>query len=113
PPDKFLHAMVLGISHVKIPRGIECHAPRVAKVARGRARTSEHLEELVVCVENLDAAVAKFANVLPACTVDANIIWITEFALTLAALAVRPDEFAFAREDLDAMVARIGNIKPV
>src|SRR5437870_5788125 len=105
PSNQFLHAVILRVRHVEVTGGVQRHTPRVAEPAWHHARTANDLQRLIVRIEDLDTAVAKFANVLPPCGIHTNIVRITQFAFARAGLAVGPDELAVSGKDLDAMIA--------
>src|SRR5207249_12218240 len=68
------------------------------------------LERLILCIKNLDATIAEFADVLSAGVIHTNIVRIAHLAFAGTVSAEGTDEFAFVRKNLDAMVARIGNM---
>ncbi len=90
--DEFLDAVVLRIGHVEIAGGIEGDAPRVAEAARFGAGAADDLDRFVIGIENLDATVAEFANILATGLIHANIIWITQFTDPLAGFSVGAEE---------------------
>src|SRR5262249_22046830 len=113
PSDKLLNAVILRVSDVEVAGGVQRHAPWVAEPARSHARTANDLERLIIRIEDLDSAVAEFANILSTRLINTNIVGITQFAFARAGLAVRPDELTVAGKDLNAMIARVGHINPI
>src|SRR5262245_20649349 len=97
--------MISRIGYVKVSARIERNAPRVVELARAQARLSENFEALVSGVEDLDSAVAKFADVLPAFAVHAHVVRITQFAWPASGLAVTLLPTTLWRKELNAMVA--------
>src|SRR3954470_6300548 len=105
--------MIPGVGDVEVAAGIEGDRPWVAHFARRGAGAAEHFDEAMLRVKDLDAAVAKFADVLKALRVDANVVGITELAGRGAGLAESGDECAVGRKDLDAMIAGVGDVDAI
>src|SRR6266568_7797324 len=101
--------MVLRIGDVEISGGIQRDAPWIAELARVGAWATDYFQRVAGGIENLDAAVAEFADVLTAGAIDADVVRIAQFAFACARLAVGADEFAIAIKDLDAMIAGVGD----
>ena len=112
PPHQLLHPMILRISHVQIPGGIEGYTPRVAELSSLATRAANNLDGLIVGVENLNAAVPEFPHVLEAFFIDAD-RWIAEVARTGARMAVAAQEFAVTGINLDPMITRVGHVEVV
>src|SRR6266436_4214146 len=105
--------MVLRISHVKISRRIERDTPGIAELPGFSAGPANDLNRAIICIKYLNPAVSKFADILASAIVDANIIRIAQFASTGARFSIGAKELALSREDLNAMVTGIGDIKSV
>src|SRR5258707_14655825 len=105
--------MVLRISHVKVTCGIEGDAPGIAEFARFTAGPTDDLDQVIVGIEHLDAAVAEFADVLPAVFIDANVVRIAEFAGRSAGTTMAAEQFAIAGVNLDAVITGISDVEIV
>src|SRR5262245_32400109 len=105
--------MVLRIGYIKVARGIEGDAPGITELARFSAGSTDDLNRAIVGIKYLNATVSEFADILATGAVDANIIRIAQFAQAGASFSIHAKEFALTREDLDAMIAGIGDVKSV
>src|SRR5437773_604554 len=105
--------MVQSVSHIKIARGIERHSPRIAELSWLGPCHANDFDRLVVRIEDLDAAIAEFANVLASGAVHANVIRIAQLAFAGAGLSISSKEFAVAGKNLNAVIARIGDVQTV
>src|SRR5438552_2864449 len=105
--------MILRVRDVEISSRIERHSPGIAELTRFQPWPTNDFDRLIFRVKNLDAAVAEFADVLPAGGIHANIVGIAQLALVSTWLAVRANKFSFARKNLNPMIAGISHINPV
>src|SRR5689334_21674628 len=93
-PDKFLHSVILRVGHIKISGRIQRHSPGITEATRFGAGTTDDLQRLVICVENLDATVAEFTHILSSCTIHTNVVRIAQLTFARPRLAVSAQEFA-------------------
>ena len=77
------------------------------------AGAANDLDWLIVCIEDLNPAIAEFADVLPPGPVHANIVGITQLAFAAPGLSIGAQEFAVPIENLDAMIAGVRDIDPI
>src|SRR5512138_1206343 len=105
--------MVLRVRDVEVASRVERDTPGIAEAAGFGAAAAEDFDGAVIAIENLDAAVAELADVLPTVPIDANVVRIAEFAQAFARLAVDAEQFAVARKNLDPVIAGIGDIHSV
>src|SRR5438876_513802 len=105
--------MVQSISHIKIAARVEGHSPRIAELGWLGPCHANDFDRPVVRIEDLDAAIAEFANVLTSGTVHANVIRIAQLAFTSAGLSISSKKFAIAGKNLNAVIARIGDVQTV
>ena len=68
---------------------------------------------MILGVKDLDAAIAKFADVLPASSIHADVVGVAEFSPGFARFAIGANELAIAGKNLDAMIARIRDIEAI
>jgi len=105
--------MVAGIGDVKISMGVQRYAPRIVELARRTSRPANHFNRAPCRVEHMNAAVAELAYELLAISVHANIVRITEILPPRPGLARGAQKFSLRREDLNAMIARICDVKAI
>ena len=83
---------------------------RIVELAGIGPGLADDFDGLIVGVKNLDPAVAKFANVLSASAIDADVVRITQFTGAIAGLAIHAQELTVAGKYLDAMIAGVGDV---
>src|SRR5215211_5017892 len=111
PAHQLLDTVVLGIRNVKITMGVQRDAPRIAEFAGRAPRTSNYFNTAMVTIENLDAAVAELTDKLKSATIHTHVIGITQFVCARPGFTIAGGPFAVGRENLYAVIARIGNIQ--
>src|SRR6267378_3478135 len=104
--------MVHGVGDIKVPFGIKRDAPRIAELARRGTGAADNFDQFVMRVESLNATVPELTNELVPRRVHPHVIRITQFARTGSRPAVAPDILSVRRENLDAMIAGVGHVKP-
>src|SRR5262245_47244295 len=105
--------MIQRVGNVEIAVRIQCDRPWITELPRQSAGPADDLERPILRVKYLDPAVAKFAHVLRAGLVDADVVGITQLAQTASWFAKTPYQGAIARKDLDPMVARVCDMDQV
>src|SRR6185436_7989397 len=103
-PNKFLHAVIPGVSNVEISARIEGDAPRIAQLPGRCARSAQDFHRLIVRIKDLNAAVAKFTHILVSGSINPDVIGITHLSGIFTRLAVRSQPFSIRAENLDAVV---------
>ena len=111
--DEFLDTVILGIGYVKIAGGIEGDAPRIAELTRLATRTANDFDGVIVGIENLNPAVAEFANILAPFTIDADIVRIAEFSGTGPGTSMAAEKLSATRIYLDPVIAGICDVQIV
>src|SRR5436309_718436 len=112
-PYQLLHAVILRIGNVKVSGGIQRDTPGIAEAARLGAWPAYDFERFILCAKHLDTAVAEFADVLTPGRIHANVVRIAQLAFANPCLSVSANKFPITRENLNAMIAGIGNINPI
>src|SRR5881409_1872815 len=105
--------MVSRVRHIKVAVGIKRERPRIIELTRRRSSTAKDLERPIRGVENLNAAVAEFADILSTVAVDLYVVGITQFSGPAAGPAVSLEPLPVRRKNLDAMIAGIGHVEAV
>src|SRR5947207_2333871 len=111
--NELLDSMIHGVGDVQVPSRIEREAPRIAESSGRCAGFPEHFHRPMIAIEDLDAAVPELADKLVAFRVHFHVVGITQLALTGTRFAVSFDKFSVRRKNLDAMIARIGDVDTV
>src|SRR5687768_17009114 len=96
--------MIGGIRHVKVATGIERDRPRIIHLARFRPCAADDFNSAAVRIENLHAAVAKFADESIAIGIDSNVVRITHLTGSGTGAAKSAQELSIRRKDLDAVI---------
>ena len=93
-PNELLHAVILRVRHIEIPLRIEGQTPRIIELSRLRSRSADDFDKPAVRVENLNPAVAEFANEHQSLRIHANVVRIAELARPAARSAKFADELS-------------------
>src|SRR5258705_8185177 len=105
--------MIAGIAHVEIAARIQGNAPGIVELPGRSSRSSQDLNRLIVCIENLHAAVAELAHELVSGGIDPHVVGGAHLASILTGTTVSAQPFSIRRKDLHTMVAGIGNVNAI
>ena len=105
--------MVLRIGYIKVPGRIQRNTPWIAELSGFSARSTDDFDRAIIGIKDLDPAIPELANILASGSVDANIIRVAQLAPARACFSISAKELAVARENLNAVITRISNIKSV
>src|SRR3989442_10404846 len=111
--ESFPPPMLPSAGEVKFSRGIQRDPPRIAAAAGGAPTPADDFHRLIPAIENLHTAVAEFTDILIAGGINPHVVRVTQFAQGGAGASIRSQPLPLGRKNLDAMVARVGHIKPV